>query len=264
MQPNLTFERVEKEFIVRGQPVHAVTDFSLDVYPGEFITIAGPSGCGKSTVLNMVAGLESPTAGRILYRGKEKQGIDPSIGYVTQRDNLLPWRTLLENVELGMEIAHKPKAERHELAQHWLERVGLKGFENHYPNELSGGMRQRGNIARTLVYSPDVILMDEPFGPLDAMTRLTLQDQLLELWEEERKTVLFITHDLGEAIALADRTVVMSARPGRLKRIMKVDLPRPRDIYHVHDQAEFRDMYNTLWSDIVEETRPAPKGTRTA
>src|SRR5437899_2347234 len=201
----LSLSDVSRDFITRGKTIQAMAGVSLDVSAGEFLTVVGPSGCGKSTLLNIVCGLLAPSRGSVLYKGARLTGVNTEIGYVTQADNLYPWRTLRENVEFPLEIRGVARGERRARAAALIERVGLAGFEDHYPYELSGGMRQRANIIRTLVYDPEVILMDEPFGPLDAQTRLLLQDQLLKLWDGARKTIVFITHDLGEAVALADR-----------------------------------------------------------
>jgi NitT/TauT family transport system ATP-binding protein len=230
---------------------------SLTVDEGEFLTVVGPSGCGKSTLLNLVVGLLQTTTGRILFRNRPVDGINPEIGYVTQKDNLLPWRTLRQNVEIALEVRGVNKSERRMRALELIERVGLKGFEEHYPHELSGGMRQRANIIRTLIYDPELVLMDEPFGPLDAQTRIVLQEQLLNLWAATKKTIIFITHDLVEAIALADRVVVMTSRPGKVKRIAKVLIPRPRDVYQIHQSPEFRTAYDSLWKELKPEVKMA-------
>ena len=227
---------------------------TLDIGAGEFVTIVGPSGCGKSTLLNILAGLYPPSDGEIRFEGKPLRGLNAEIGYVTQQDNLLPWRTLRRNVLLPVEFREgRVRSKAEARAQALVHKVGLSGFEHHYPHELSGGMRQRANIIRTLVYNPRVILMDEPFGPLDAQTRLTLQNQLLQLWNEERKTIIFITHDLTEAIALADRVVVMTGRPGTVKSITPVKIPRPRDVYHIHDSEDYRAIYDKLWEELRVE-----------
>ena len=254
----LSLSDVSRDFITRGKTIQAMAGVSLDVSAGEFLTVVGPSGCGKSTLLNIVCGLLAPSRGSVLYKGARLTGVNTEIGYVTQADNLYPWRTLRENVEFPLEIRGVARGERRARAATLIERVGLAGFEDHYPYELSGGMRQRANIIRTLVYDPEVILMDEPFGPLDAQTRLLLQDQLLKLWDGARKTIVFITHDLGEAVALADRVVVMTARPGTVKRICPVPLERPRDVFHLHDDERFRQTYDTLWDDLEAEVRRAP------
>ena len=205
--------------------------------------------------MNLIVGLFPASTGEILYRGQRQAGVNRAIGYVTQADNLYPWRTLRKNIEFPLELRGVPARQRRERSQHLIQRVGLAGFEESYPHELSGGMRQRANIIRTLAYEPEVILMDEPFGPLDAQTRLILQNQLLELWQEERKTIIFITHDLGEAVALADRVVVMSARPGRIKTIAPVPIPRPRDLFEIHTDERFRETYRTLWVSLEEEVK---------
>ena len=255
--PILSLRDVSRAFVRHGRAVAALSGVSLDVAAGEFVTIVGPSGCGKSTLLNLVSGLLAPSGGQVLYKGAPVGGVSTEIGYVTQADNLYPWRTLRENVEFPLEVRGVARAERRRRAAALIERVGLGGFEDHYPYELSGGMRQRANIVRTLVYDPEVILMDEPFGPLDAQTRVILQDQLLGLWDAARKTIVFITHDLTEAIALADRVVVMTARPGRVKRVCPVPLKRPRDLFHLHDDERFRVTYDTLWDDLADEVRHA-------
>jgi NitT/TauT family transport system ATP-binding protein len=253
----LALRGVSRDFLTRGRVVAAMTDLSLDIDAGEFLTIVGPSGCGKSTLLNVISGLLPPSSGEVLYKGAAVRGVNTEIGYVTQADNLYPWRTLRENVEFPLEVRGLARPERRRRAATFIERVGLGGFEDHYPHELSGGMRQRANIVRTLVYDPEVILMDEPFGPLDAQTRLILQDQLLRLWDAARKTIVFITHDLAVAVALADRVVVLTARPGRIKRICPVPLPRPRDLFHLHDDERFRRTYDTLWDDLGDEVLKA-------
>lgn len=253
----LSVEGASKEFRVRGKTVLALDSLSLTVDEGEFLTIVGPSGCGKSTLLNLIVGLLNLTSGRILFRDRPINGINPQIGYVTQKDNLLPWRTLVQNVEIALEIRGTERNQRQDRARALIERVGLAGFEDHYPHELSGGMRQRANIIRTLIYDPTLILMDEPFGPLDAQTRIVLQEQLLSLWAATKKTIIFITHDLLEAISLADRVVVMTSRPGRVKQIAPVPIPRPRDIYRIHESAEFRRIYESLWSELRPEVKLA-------
>ena len=235
--------------------MEALLETDLQVRDREFLTIVGPSGCGKSTLMNLIVGLFPASSGEILYRGQRHAGINRAIGYVTQADNLYPWRTLRKNIEFPLELRGVPARQRRERSQHLIHRVGLAGFEDSYPHELSGGMRQRANIIRTLAYEPEVILMDEPFGPLDAQTRLILQNQLLDLWQEERKTIIFITHDLGEAVALADRVVVMSARPGRIKTIAPVPITRPRDLFEIHTDERFRETYRALWASLEEEVK---------
>lgn len=257
MAPFLSVEAVSKEFQVRGARVQALDAVSLAIEEREFVTIVGPSGCGKSTLLNLIVGLSAPSAGRIVFRGRSTSGINPEIGYVTQRDNLMPWRTLIQNVEVALELRGVEPRERRRRAAALIAQVGLIGFERHYPHELSGGMRQRANIIRTLIYDPPLILMDEPFGPLDAQTRIVLQDSLLGLWAASRKTIVFITHDLVEAITLADRVVMLSARPGRVKRVAAVPIPRPRDVFKIHQHREFSAIYETLWNELRPEVNLA-------
>jgi ABC-type nitrate/sulfonate/bicarbonate transport system ATPase subunit len=249
----LSIEGVRKEFSGDGRPVVALDGVDLDIARGEFVTLVGPSGCGKSSLLTLVSGLAAPSAGRIRIDGRDIVGTDRDVGFITQADNLFPWRTLVDNVALALEIAGVATAARRREADRWIKRVGLDGFEHAYPHQLSGGMRQRANIIRTLIYEPSVILMDEPFGPLDAQTRLSLQALLLSIWESQRSTVLFVTHDLTEAIALADRVVLMSARPGRIVRADRVDIPRPRDIFYMHELPEFRRLYGTLWHELATQ-----------
>ena len=258
------FEVVEvtKRFAGRAdRPIVAVEKTSLSIAGGEFVTIVGPSGCGKSTLLNMMSGLTLPTEGRLSFNGAVLNGVNRHIGYITQQDNLMPWRTLRDNVAFPLEIAGMPRSERFDRVNKWIKQVGLDGFEDAYPHELSGGMRQRANIVRTLVYEPDVLLMDEPFGPLDAQTRLIMQHDLLDLWRSTRKTIVFVTHDLTEAIALADRVVLMSARPGRIVRVDRVEIPRPRDIFHMHDNPTFRELYDKIWRELETQVRTARNGS---
>ena len=253
--PAVELRNVFKAFVAAGSSIAklALDDVSLSVRPGEFCTIVGPSGCGKSTILNLLAGLARATEGSVLYQDRPVRGVNTALGYVSQDDNLLPWRTLEANVELALELRGVPRRERVRRSAEMIGRVGLTGFEGHYPAELSGGMRKRASIIRTLIYDSPVVLMDEPFGPLDAQTRVLLQDDLLKLWERSRRTIVFVTHDLVEAIALSDRVVVMSAAPGRIKRIYDVPIERPRDVFHIHEAKGFASIYDALWADIREE-----------
>ena len=237
--------------------VDALADIDLEIRQGEFLSVLGPSGCGKSTLLRCIAGLEDISGGTVAIRGNMLAGPPENLGVVFQRDVLLDWRTILANVMIIAEFRRLDLKDMEPRAMQLLRRFGLQGFEHRFPWELSGGMRQRANIVRTLVYDPEVILMDEPFGPLDAQTRVILQDQLLGLWDAARKTIVFITHDLTEAVALADRVVVMTARPGRVKRVCPVPLKRPRDLFHLHDDERFRVTYDTLWDDLADEVRHA-------
>ena len=257
--PVISLRGVSRVFRSERGDVVALSDVDLDVHEGEFVTMVGPSGCGKSTALNIIVGLLEASRGEVLFRGRPCPGINRDIGYVTQADNLFPWRTVLQNVMFGLEMRGiGNRAERRDRAMDLLDQVGLTGFHDHHRHELSGGMRQRVNIVRTLAYDPKVMLLDEPFGPLDAQTRLQLQDMLLRLWRQRQgTTVIFITHELTEAIALADRVVVMSARPGRVRETVPVDLPRPRDIFTIQTRPDFRAIYDRIWMQLAEEMKVA-------
>lgn len=249
---------VSKVFVARSERRRrraflALHGVNLTIQQGRFVSFVGPSGCGKSTLLNMVAGLLRPTEGVVQYKGHPVEGINTDVGYITQDDNLLPWRTLLENVQVALEFRGVPPGERLARARDYVQRVGLAGFDHHYPHELSGGMRKRAALIRTLIYEPDVILMDEPFGPLDAQTRVILQDELLRLWEGTGKTIIFVTHDLVEAIALSDEIVLFSRAPGTIKQVYTVPLPRPRDVFRIHADPQFPPFFDRLWRDLKEE-----------
>jgi NitT/TauT family transport system ATP-binding protein len=250
----LEARNVYKVFVARGKARTALRNVDLTIHRGEFVCLVGPSGCGKSTVLNMFAGLVTPTDGTILHDGRAITGVNTRVGYVTQDDNLLPWRTALANVELALECKGVGRAARRERAFDYLARVGLKGSAELYPHELSGGMRKRVSIVRTLVDdSVDVILMDEPFGPLDAQTRLVLQDELLRLWQGTGRTIVFVTHDIVEAITLSDRIATFTGVPGSIKQVRDVTLPRPRDVFHIHETPGFATIYDAIWNDLREE-----------
>jgi NitT/TauT family transport system ATP-binding protein len=251
----LSLNKISKRFFARDRVIKAIDGISLDIQAGEFITLVGPSGCGKSTILNIVSGLMLPTEGDVEVDGQPVRGVTREVGYVTQQHNLMPWRTLIDNVSFPLQIAGTARSERHDRAAELIDMVGLAGFEKSYPHELSGGMRQRANIIRTLIYSPKVMLMDEPFGPLDAQTRVILQDQLLEIWSKTGVTIIFITHDLHEAIGLGDRVVLLSARPGRIIRVDKVPMSRPRDVFRMHDSGEFRELYDAIWTELEHQVR---------
>jgi NitT/TauT family transport system ATP-binding protein len=251
----LSLKHVSKRFFGRDRVINAIEGLSLDIADGEFITMVGPSGCGKSTILNIVSGLMLPTEGLVELDGKRVTGVTREVGYVTQQPNLMPWRTLIDNVSFPLQICGVSKSERNDRAAVLIKMVGLSGFENSYPHELSGGMRQRANIIRTLIYAPKIMLMDEPFGPLDAQTRVLLQDQLLDIWTRTKVTIIFITHDLHEAIGLADRVVLLKARPGQIIRIDTVAMSRPRDIFRMHDSSEFRELYDLLWVELERQVR---------
>lgn len=219
---------VTKVFSSEEEEIKALEDITLEVKPNEFLCIIGPSGCGKTTLLRLIAGLDQPSSGEIILDGKKVRSTSPDRGMVFQEFSLFPWRTVLKNVTFGLEIKGYDKQEREKIAKEFIELVGLKGFENRYPYELSGGMKQRVAIARALAPNPAVLLMDEPFGSVDAQTRNILQEELLEIWERTKKTILFVTHSVDEAVYLADRIVVMSARPGRILECVNIDIKRPR------------------------------------
>lgn len=241
-------EHVSKIFQTRAQaPVVALDDITLHIASGEFVTVVGPSGCGKSTLLKLIAGLTFPSTGRIVYAGAELHALNTQVGYVPQESKLFPWLTLEENVAFGLDCHSYPREERARRLRHLIQLAGLGGFEKHYPAQLSGGMSKRASILRALAYDPPVILMDEPFGPLDAQTRMVLQDELLHIWAHQRQTIVFITHDLVEAVALADRVVVMTPRPGRIWEIIPVPMTRPRNIFEIHRQKGFDETYGKLW-----------------
>ena len=232
----------------------AVDNVSLDVEHGEFITIVGPSGCGKSSLLLLIAALMKPSSGTITLNGQSLRAPGSDRALVFQDFALLPWRTVLKNVELGLELKGVGASERHTIAARQIERVGLRGFERHFPHQLSGGMRQRVGIARALSVEPEVLLMDEPFGALDAQIRQIMAGELLHIWERERKTILFVTHDIDEAVHLADRVVVMSASPGRVLEILPVDLPRPREL-DVRNSPVFAGYRQHIWHLLEEEVK---------
>jgi NitT/TauT family transport system ATP-binding protein len=243
---NLTFRPPN-----RG-PVRALYGFDIDVEEGEFLSIVGPSGCGKSTFLNVLLGLLKPDSGDIRLRGRPISGPGTDRAMVFQEFGLLPWRTVQNNIELGLELKRLPPETRHAIAARLIEVVGLSGFEGHYPHELSGGMKQRVGLARALATDPEVLLMDEPFAALDAQTRDLMQVELLRIWQEARKTVLFVTHQIDEAIYLSDRVMVMSKRPGRAKKLFAIKLPRPRD-YEMRVTREFNDLKLEIWNTLKDE-----------
>ena len=237
-----------------GGTYTAVERASLAVADGEFVSIVGPTGCGKSTLLNAAAGLLAPTAGRVTIFGNRLSGLNRQAGYLFQAEALFPWKTAIENVAIGLEIAGTPAADARALAEQWLVRVGLAGFGGRYPHMLSGGQRKRIGLAQVLVRDPKILLMDEPFGPLDAQTRQIMGNLLLDLWSADRKAVMFVTHDLEEAIALSDRVVIMSAGPAaHIIGEWRVPLPRPRDISEVKLDPAFHDLHREIWHRLKEE-----------
>jgi len=237
-----------------GQRYTAVRDVDLTIGAGEFVSVVGPTGCGKSTLLNVGAGLLQPSTGRVEVFGQALQGINTRAGYMFQAESLMPWRTALGNVMAGLELRGVPAADARAQAEHWLKRVGLGGFGDRYPHQLSGGMRKRTSLAQTLALDPDIILMDEPFSALDIQTRQLMENEVLDLWAQKKKAVLFITHDLDEAIAMSDRVVVLSAGPAsRPIGEFAVDLERPRDVAEVRTTPAFIALHNAIWDVLREE-----------
>jgi NitT/TauT family transport system ATP-binding protein len=243
---NLTFRPVNRT------PLRALGNFDIDVAEGEFLSIVGPSGCGKSTFLNVLLGLIKPDSGELVMKGRKITGPGTDRAMVFQDFGLLPWRTVEHNIELGLELKKVPAAKRRAVAERLSALVGLGGFEHHYPHELSGGMKQRVGLARALATDPDVLLMDEPFAALDAQTRDLMQVELLRIWREAKKTVLFVTHQIDEAIYLSDRVMVMSKRPGRAKRMFAIDLPRPRE-YEMRVTPQFNELKLEIWNTLKDE-----------
>jgi NitT/TauT family transport system ATP-binding protein len=236
----------------------AIQNVSIDLQAGEFISIVGPTGCGKSTILNVAAGLISPSDGEVFVSDQLLQGINPHAGYMFQSNSLMPWRNARNNVAIGLEYRQVPKAEAHRIADHWLRKVGLGGFGDRYPHQLSGGMQKRVSLAQTLALNPDIILMDEPFSALDVQTRQLMENELLQLCqatqEQTAKSVLFITHDLDEAIALSDRVIVMSAGPASHPiGNFQINLPKPRDVAEMKSTPEFHEYYSQIWEVLREQ-----------
>jgi NitT/TauT family transport system ATP-binding protein len=251
----LSIKDLHKTFPQEEGEMVAIAEFDLDVEEGEFVCILGPSGCGKTTLLRMIAGLETPTSGELLLNGNpiSKPGSDR--GMVFQEFALFPWRTVRKNIEFGLEVKKIPPAERREISQRFIDLVGLKGFEEYHPYQLSGGMKQRVGIARALANEPTILLMDEPFGALDAQTRNLMQKELLRIWKETRKTVIFITHSVDEAVYLADRIIVLTTRPSRIKEIFRIETERPRD----RASPDFANLRKRILSELEQEVVCAPK-----
>jgi len=248
----LKIDNVVKEYVGNKGKTVALNGVSLDIKENEFICVVGPSGCGKSTLLNIIAGLLEPTSGAVYLDGKKIEGTGVERGVVFQGYALFPWRTVLKNVMFGLEMKRMPKDQAEKIAKKYIKAVGLEGFEHAYPKELSGGMRQRVAIARAYAADPEVLLLDEPFGALDAQTRVQLQSELLNTWEHEKKTCFFITHDVEEAIILANKVIIMSARPGRIKDIVDVNIPYPRT-QETKLTPEFNELKNHIWSQVYQE-----------
>jgi NitT/TauT family transport system ATP-binding protein len=251
----IEIDKLRKIFLAQDREVVAVDDASFRINDGEFVALLGPSGCGKSTILNMVATLIAPNGGDIRV---DDSAVIPGrpiaqVGYVFQKDTLFPWRTVEDNIGYALELAGVPAGERRRRVAEAIAQAGLEGFGRFYPSSLSGGMRQRVSLMRTLIARPEILLMDEPFGALDTHTKLDMHSVLLSLWERERQTVLFVTHDLGEALTLADRIILMSARPGRVKADFRVDFPRPRDAVKLRETPQYAELFSQVWHSLGEE-----------
>jgi NitT/TauT family transport system ATP-binding protein len=253
--PALALEDISVTFVSPdGGRYTAIRDTTLRVAPGEFVSVVGPTGCGKSTLLNVAVGLLQPSAGQASVFGEPLQGLNRKVGYLFQTDALMPWRTALRNVTAGLEFRNVNEDEARQRAQSWLQRVGLSGFGERYPHQLSGGMRKRVALAQTLILDPQIILMDEPFSALDIQTRHLMENELLELWSANRKSVVFITHDLEEAISLSDRVVVLSAGPAAHPiGEFTIDLPRPRDVADIRLTPRFIELHTLIWRAMKEE-----------
>lgn len=249
---------VSKRFRTPNGGVYtALRDIDLQIGPGEFCAVVGPTGCGKSTTLTLVAGLERPSTGTVTVEGRPTSGITPQVGFVFQQDAVFPWKSVLDNVAAGPRFRGQTRSVANNQARDWLRRVGLSGFEDRYPHQLSGGMRKRVALAQSLITEPRVLLMDEPFSALDVQTRSIMSDELLTLWDQTRPAVVFVTHDLEEAIALADTVVVLTAGPGTVKATFRVVLPRPRRVQEIRFQPAFVELYEQIWEALRSEVQTA-------
>jgi NitT/TauT family transport system ATP-binding protein len=247
---------VSRKFISpAGKVTQALRDFSLTVNAGDFCAIVGPTGCGKSTTLGMITGLSPPSTGSVEVFGQPVTGIHPDIGFVFQADAVFPWKSVLDNVAIGPKFRGKAPKLALEMAAEWVRRVGLAGFEHHYPHQLSGGMRKRVALAQTFINEPKILLMDEPFSALDVQTRALMQEELLGLWSEQKASVVFVTHDIEEAIALADRVIVLTKGPGSVKSSYEIPLARPRDVSEARYSRPFIDLSRQIWSDLKDEVQ---------
>jgi NitT/TauT family transport system ATP-binding protein len=249
----IEIKNVSKNFRRGDSVVEALRDFNLTIEKREVVAIIGPSGCGKSTLLNMIAGLYAPSKGRVVYKGQAVADVNTDVGYMTQKDNLLPWRNVRDNIAFPLELAGIDKAERETRAVAVMKQVGLDGFEARFPTELSGGMRKRACLARMMLYGAETALLDEPFAALDAQLKLVMHELLLRLAAENGQTVVFVTHDLMEAVTLADRVIVCTRRPAMIALEQKIPLPRPRDVLNVRFTNEFKELYDALWERLRVE-----------
>jgi len=252
--PAIELINVTRRFMTPdGKSMTALRDFTMTVERGEFVAVVGPTGCGKSTTLNLITGLAKPSAGEVRLFGGPIDGIDPRIGFAFQTDALFPWRSVIDNVVAGPLFRGVPKHEAYENARHWLARVNLSGHETKFPHQLSGGMRKRVALAQTFINGPQILLMDEPFSALDVQTRVLMHDELLRLWSQSRASVVFVTHDLEEAIALADKVYVLTSGPATVKSVYPIDIPRPRIASEIRYEQKFIDISHTIWNDLRAE-----------
>ncbi|MDJ0458050.1 ABC transporter ATP-binding protein [Arthrobacter sp. NQ7] len=268
-QPNSSKFAVElngctKEFATPGGGSYfAVRDIDLKVEPGRFVSIVGPTGSGKSTILNMAAGLLNPSSGTVHSFGEPVHGVNRRASYMFQQDALLPWKSVIDNVSLGLTLAGASKADAYDESRRWLEKVGLKNFADRYPHQLSGGMRKRTAVAQAWIVNPDILLMDEPFSALDVQTRQIMENELLQLWQESNKAVVFITHDLDEAIALSDEVVILGAGPGStVVGSYEIDIPRPRDLLDIRDDPKFVELHREIWGRLKVEVSKTYESAR--
>ena len=254
--PAIELIKVSRRFLTPdGKSMTAIRDFTMTVARGEFVAVVGPTGCGKSTTLNLVTGLASPSAGEVRVFGGPVNGIDPRIGFAFQTDALFPWKSVIDNVAAGPLYRGVAKSEAYDRARQWLARVNLAGHETKYPHQLSGGMRKRVSLAQTFINGPQILLMDEPFSALDVQTRVLMHDELLQLWSQSKASVVFVTHDLEEAIALADKVYVLTAGPATVKSVYTIDIPRPRVASEIRYEQKFIDISRTIWNDLREEVQ---------
>ena len=254
MQPAIELRNVTKRFATpRGGVYTALRDLEMKVMPGEFAAVVGPTGCGKSTTLGLISGLEPASAGHVVVDGTPVDGLTDGMGYVFQADAVFPWKTVLQNIAAGPRYHGATRADARARARDWIQRVGLGGFEDRYPHQLSGGMRKRVALAQTMINNPRIILMDEPFSALDVQTRSLMEDELLAMWASTSASVVFVTHDLEEAIALADRVFVLTAGPGTIKADYAVDLPRPRNVSEIRFEPRFAQVYKEIWGYLRDE-----------
>jgi NitT/TauT family transport system ATP-binding protein len=254
--PAIELINVSRRFVTPdGKSLTALRDFNMTVERGEFVAVVGPTGCGKSTTLNLVTGLARPSSGEVRVMGGPVKGIDPRIGFVFQMDALFPWKNVIDNVAAGPLFRGKPKEAAYDAAHDWIARVGLAKFEKHFPHQLSGGMRKRVALAQTFINGPEILLMDEPFSALDVQTRVLMHDELLQLWSQAKASVVFVTHDLEEAVALADKVYVLTSGPATVKSVHLIDIPRPRVISELRYEQRFIETSRIIWNDLRQEVQ---------